>query len=386
MAAVFELRTRPATVVLAGGLSLLSTSILESQNTPAASAGGPAQILTAADVAAVINVAASALGNRTLAVAVVDRTGAIVGVYTRPGAGETAPDVAVSLARTGAMFANDQAPLSSRTVRFISGIHFPPGVRNTANAALYGVENINRGCRVDDTGRRHLQRAVPAAEVDRRHVRRRAPGRLPLPASRPTRAAARAADRCSTTTASRSRRSASRPARPTCSTRGRTSPSPVPGQSRAASRSIAAARSSAASASPACAATLAEYAATLAAAGAGRGLDFSEPLGTPGAVFIDGLRLPFFGTCTNIPCIRNALQIASARVRDRAAVSDGTLRRPAARRPAGAGGLPRRPAREHGRGRALEPDEVRRIVEQSVAVALPHARDDPAADQSGRRA
>src|SRR5437763_991009 len=36
---------------------------------------------------------------------------------------------------------------------------------------------------------------------------------------------------------------------------------------------------------------LAEYAATLAAAGAGRGLDFSEPLGNPAAVFIDGVRL-----------------------------------------------------------------------------------------------
>ena len=55
-------------------------------------------------------------------------------------------DLAVALARTGAFFSNDQAPLSSRTVRFISGIHFPPGVENTANAALYGIENTNRGC------------------------------------------------------------------------------------------------------------------------------------------------------------------------------------------------------------------------------------------------
>jgi len=31
-------------------------------------------------------------------------------------------------------------------VRFISGIHFPPGVTNTASAALYGIENTNRGC------------------------------------------------------------------------------------------------------------------------------------------------------------------------------------------------------------------------------------------------
>jgi uncharacterized protein GlcG (DUF336 family) len=31
-------------------------------------------------------------------------------------------------------------------VRFISGIHFPPGVVNAPNAALYGIENTNRGC------------------------------------------------------------------------------------------------------------------------------------------------------------------------------------------------------------------------------------------------
>ena len=126
--------------------------ILFSQNTPTGSVGGPAQILTSDDVRAVLTVAASALGNNTLAAAVVDRTGNILGVYSRPGADERTPDYAVSLARTGAMFANDQAPLSSRTVRFISGIHYPPGVQNTANAALYGVENINRGCKVDFQG------------------------------------------------------------------------------------------------------------------------------------------------------------------------------------------------------------------------------------------
>jgi hypothetical protein len=54
--------------------------------------------------------------------------------------------VAVALARTGAFFSNDQAPLSSRTVRFISGIHFPPGVMNQPPADLYGIESTNRGC------------------------------------------------------------------------------------------------------------------------------------------------------------------------------------------------------------------------------------------------
>ena len=62
--------------------------------------------------------------------------------------GATAPadEEAAALARTAAFFSNDRAPLSSRTVRFISGIHFPPGVSNTASAPLYGIENTNRGC------------------------------------------------------------------------------------------------------------------------------------------------------------------------------------------------------------------------------------------------
>ena len=54
------------------------------------------------------------------------------------------PDPLVALARTAAFFSNNQAPLSSRTVRFISGIHFPPGIAFTPNAALYGIENTNR--------------------------------------------------------------------------------------------------------------------------------------------------------------------------------------------------------------------------------------------------
>ena len=55
-------------------------------------------------------------------------------------------ELSVGLARTAAFFSNNQAPLSTRTVRFISGVHFPPGIRYTGNAALYGIENTNRGC------------------------------------------------------------------------------------------------------------------------------------------------------------------------------------------------------------------------------------------------
>ena len=96
-----------------------------------------AQILSAADVTAVLNAAMASLSDETMAVAVVDRAGSILGVLARSGASTAVHEEAVSLARTGAFFSNDQAPLSSRTVRFISGIHFPPGVPNTPPAALW---------------------------------------------------------------------------------------------------------------------------------------------------------------------------------------------------------------------------------------------------------
>src|SRR4030095_2453481 len=60
--------------------------------------------------------------------------------------GVPAGDYAGGLPRTAACFSNNTAPLSSRTVRFISGIHFPPGTFNKPPAALYGIENTNRGC------------------------------------------------------------------------------------------------------------------------------------------------------------------------------------------------------------------------------------------------
>jgi uncharacterized protein GlcG (DUF336 family) len=114
------------------------------------------QVLTQADVSAVVEAAATAAQSDTMAIAVVDRLGRILAVYKGPsapaqvtgnfGAMVPADDLAVSLARTGAFFSNDDAPLSSRTVRFISGVHFPPGVMNAPNAALYGIENTNRGC------------------------------------------------------------------------------------------------------------------------------------------------------------------------------------------------------------------------------------------------
>lgn len=102
--------------------------------------------LTAVDVTAVVQAAALALDDTTQTIVVVDRAGTPLAVYSKPGAVAADQEVALSLARTGAFFSNDQAPLSSRTVNTISREHFPPGVMNTASGALFGIEHTNRGC------------------------------------------------------------------------------------------------------------------------------------------------------------------------------------------------------------------------------------------------
>ncbi|HVM95648.1 MAG TPA: heme-binding protein [Candidatus Acidoferrales bacterium] len=126
----------------------------------------PAPQLEADEVNAIIESASRAV-DRDMAIAVTDRRGVILGVainfdfdYTATCAALACPtsdppadcavvDLAVQLARTAALFSADQTPLTSRSVRFLSGEHFPPGVRNTAAAALFGVENTNRGCAFD---------------------------------------------------------------------------------------------------------------------------------------------------------------------------------------------------------------------------------------------
>ncbi len=128
------------------------------------------------EVRAIMELAARAL-DRELVVAVTDRRGVVLGVGTKftgdfdydatcnvgpcpavesgcppeptPVSDCRAVDLAVQLARTAAFFSADQTPLTSRSVRFLSGEHFPPGVMNTASAALFGIENTNRGCSFD---------------------------------------------------------------------------------------------------------------------------------------------------------------------------------------------------------------------------------------------
>ena len=142
----------------AGAFLCLAASLIScnSSRTPAAVPPPFVAVpLSAADVQQVVQNAAQS-ANTPLVVAVSDRAGNILAVFQTSGAPATATgnfgasvdsnELAVALARTAALFSNDQAPLSSRTVRFISGIHFPPGVANAPNADLYGIENTNRGC------------------------------------------------------------------------------------------------------------------------------------------------------------------------------------------------------------------------------------------------
>jgi len=141
---------------IAGVLAMLLIGCAGGSSAPVAAPPIPAvQALQVVDVQNIVQAAVNSV-NVDMAVAVVDRAGFVLGVFRTQNAPATAVgnfgqtqnanDVAVALARTGAFFSNDQAPLSSRTVRFISGIHFPPGVMNQPPADLYGIESTNRGC------------------------------------------------------------------------------------------------------------------------------------------------------------------------------------------------------------------------------------------------
>ena len=143
-----------------GVISLLALGlILSACNSGSSSSSSqnpsPSTPLSATEVDTVVQNAVLSVNLPTV-IAVTDRTGSILAVFETPGAPATSignfgavvdsHELAVALARTAALFSNDQAPLSSRTVRFISGVHFPPGVSMAPNADLYGIENTNRGC------------------------------------------------------------------------------------------------------------------------------------------------------------------------------------------------------------------------------------------------
>jgi uncharacterized protein GlcG (DUF336 family) len=138
--------------------------------------------ITAGEVKDLLDRASAVSSSENAIIAVVDRGGKILGVRVEDGV--TAPsnevlsfmiDGAVAKARTAAFFANDQAPLTSRTVRFISqstvtqreveanpnsldpttrgpgfvapigvGGHFPPEIPFTPLVDLFAIEHTNR--------------------------------------------------------------------------------------------------------------------------------------------------------------------------------------------------------------------------------------------------
>ncbi|HYR28957.1 MAG TPA: heme-binding protein, partial [Thermoanaerobaculia bacterium] len=83
------------------------------------SEGGPGYAaLLPGEVDAIVRAAARSLDVETMTVAVVDRAGRVLAVFRKPAANPANDDQAIGVARTAAFFSHNQAPLSSRTVRF----------------------------------------------------------------------------------------------------------------------------------------------------------------------------------------------------------------------------------------------------------------------------
>ena len=141
-------------------------------------------VITQADVHQFLDRASAASASQDAIIAIVDRNGSILGVRAEAAVPRTdqdflvfAIDGAVAEARTAALFSNDKAPLTSRTVQFISqstitqrevesnpnipdpnstiegpgfvapvglGGNFPPGVANTHVVDLFDIEHTNR--------------------------------------------------------------------------------------------------------------------------------------------------------------------------------------------------------------------------------------------------
>jgi uncharacterized protein GlcG (DUF336 family) len=144
-------------------------------------------IITKAEVGTLLQRAAAASASNDAIIAVVDRGGNILGVRVESGVSPAltgcpanltfAIDGALAEARTGAFFGNNQAPLTSRTIEFISqstitqrevesnpsitnpnstfrgpgfvapigiGGHFPPNVSFTPMVDLFDIEATNR--------------------------------------------------------------------------------------------------------------------------------------------------------------------------------------------------------------------------------------------------
>ena len=152
-----QLQVRIAAALLASAIATLAScgTGINPQAVPVVPPPTGSNVLTPSDVQSIVAAAAASV-NVPLVIAVSDRQGNILAIYGKAGAPAMAyanyqrlyraDEVAAATARTAAFFSNNQAPISSRTVRILSGEHFPPGILNTEAANLYGIESTNRGC------------------------------------------------------------------------------------------------------------------------------------------------------------------------------------------------------------------------------------------------
>lgn len=342
---------RAIVAIVVGGFVALRGTAVDSQGTP------PEPTLTAEDVLAALRASATAINSNSLSVAVVDRGGRILGVLARAGASATGPDIAVTTARTAAMFSNAEAPLSTRTVRFISGIHLPPGVPNAPVAALYGIENSNRGCQLDEVGVSPLEptRSIAGSAIGSAALACRASDPSGCAIGNPIAINRASANFVGFSTGKRDVLDLGSPL-----------DVPVnPGGFALYRNGRVAGAIGVSGVDP----DQAEYVA-FAGAASTPGLSPlpSNPLPSPGAVFIDGLRLPFFASCTNVACVEDTIRAGVPRAaagsfsssdirvqpRDGRAVPTGYLFGPFDSTNAG----------------GLTAGDVRRIVDQAVARAL----------------
>ena len=144
-------------VAIAAGCGVTTNTVSSDPDPSAATPTSEpaASVLTAAEVESIVTATAAAV-NVPMVIGVTDRSGNVLAIYRKANAPATAianfgmvepsDQVAVSLAMSAAFFSNDQAPISTRTVRYISATHFPPGISFTGSGPLYGIENTNRGC------------------------------------------------------------------------------------------------------------------------------------------------------------------------------------------------------------------------------------------------
>jgi len=340
-----RLGPRIAAALVAVGVTLLHGVAVESQ-----SAAEPT--LSADDVRAALESAARAINSNSLSVAVVDRGGRILGVLARPGAPELGRDVAVTTARAAAMFSNRHAPLSTRTVRFISGIHFPPGVPNAPNAALYGIENSNRGCQLSGSSPLEPARSIAGSALAG-----------PARACSPVDPSGCALGHPISNNRAQNFFAGFSTGKTDVQDFGEPLNVPVnPGGFAMYRGGRVLGAVGVAGLDP----DQAEYVAAVAAATTGLPVPV-KPLPAPGAVFIEGLRLPFFADCTSVDCVEEHLRAGAPRA------AAGTFSASDIR-------VEPRPGRAVPTGYLIGPlgsadpggltaDDVRRIVDQAVARA-----------------